>query len=108
MTAPYANDGKHGDLLFKPAENFARLCIDVADKQGLIVHTHAIGDLAVHEVAEWLEAVRKANGNSGVPHTITHLQFVRSEDTGRRFKSARRGGFLPTPVGGARGSTPST
>ena len=81
MTAPYSNTGKRGDLLFKP-ENFARLCIE-ADKQGLIVHTHAIGDLAVHEALNGYEAARKANGNSGVPHTITHLQFVRSEDVDR-------------------------
>lgn len=81
MTAPYTNTGKHGDLLFKP-ENFAKLCIE-ADKQGLIVHTHAIGDLAVHESLNGYEAARKANGNSGVPHTITHLQFVRSEDIDR-------------------------
>jgi len=84
MTAPYTNTGKHGDLLFKP-ENFAKLCID-ADKQGLIVHTHAIGDLAVHETLDGIEAARKANGNSGVPHTITHLQFVRAEDIDR-FKA---------------------
>ena len=81
MTAPYANTGKRGDLLFKP-ENFAKLCIE-ADKQGLIVHTHAIGDLAVHEALNGYEAARKANGDSGVPHTITHLQFVRSGDVGR-------------------------
>jgi predicted amidohydrolase YtcJ len=84
MTAPYANTGKHGDLLFKP-ENFAKLCIE-ADKQGLLVHTHAIGDLAVHEALNGYEAARKANGNSGVPHTITHLQFVRSDDVDR-FKT---------------------
>ncbi len=81
MTAPYTNTGKYGDLLFKP-ENFAKLCIE-ADKQGMIVHTHAIGDLAVHETLNGYEAARKANGNSGLPHTITHLQFVRSEDIGR-------------------------
>jgi len=84
MTAPYANTGTRGDLLFKP-ENFAKLCIE-ADKQGLIVHTHAIGDLAVHEALNGYEAARKANGNSGVPHTITHLQFVRGEDVDR-FKT---------------------
>jgi len=81
MTARYANTRKHGDLLFKP-DNFAKLCVE-ADKQGLIVHTHAIGDLAVHESLNGYEAARKANGNSRVPHTITHLQFVRSEDVGR-------------------------
>ncbi len=83
MTAPYKNTGKMGDLLFEPAK-FAQMCVD-ADKQGLIVHTHAIGDLAVHEALNGYEAARKANGNSGLPHTITHLQFVRSEDV-PRFK----------------------
>jgi predicted amidohydrolase YtcJ len=83
MTAPYKNTGKLGDLLFEPAK-FAQMCID-ADKQGLIVHTHAIGDLAVHETLNGYEAVRKANGNSNLPHTITHLQFVRGEDV-PRFK----------------------
>ncbi len=83
MTAPYKNTGKLGDLLFDP-KAFTQLCID-ADKQGLIVHTHAIGDLAVHEALNGYEAARTANGNSGLPHTITHLQFVREQDV-PRFK----------------------
>ena len=83
MTAPYANTGKLGDLLFEP-KKFAQLCID-ADKQGLIVHTHAIGDLAVHETLNGYEAARMANGSGGLPHTITHLQFVRADDV-PRFK----------------------
>ena len=81
MTQPYSNTGKMGDLLFKPA-NFAKLCVD-ADKLGLFVHTHAIGDLAVHEALNGYEAMRKANGDSGLPGSITHLQFVRPEDIGR-------------------------
>ena len=81
MTQPYANTGKMGDLLFKP-ENFAKLCID-ADKLGLFVHTHAIGDLAVHEALNGYDAMRKANGDSGLPGSITHLQFVRPDDIGR-------------------------
>jgi predicted amidohydrolase YtcJ len=81
MTVPYSNSGKSGDLLFKP-ENFARLCIE-ADKLGLFVHTHAIGDLAVHEALNGYEAMRKANGDSGLPGSITHLQFVRPDDFAR-------------------------
>ena len=83
MSRPYSNTGKMGDLLFKPA-NFAKLCID-ADKLGLLVHTHAIGDLAVHEALNGYEAMRKANGDSGIPGSITHLQFVRPDDF-ERFK----------------------
>ncbi len=81
MTVPYSNTGKMGDLLFTP-QNFAQLCID-ADKQGLFVHTHAIGDLAVHETLNGYEAMRKANGDSGLPGSITHLQFIRPGDVGR-------------------------
>lgn len=81
MTVPYANTGKRGDLLFRP-ENFAKLCTD-ADKLGLFVHTHAIGDLAVHEALNGYAAMRKANGDSGIAASITHLQFVRPDDVGR-------------------------
>lgn len=81
MTVPYSNTGKMGDLLFKP-ENFAKLCIE-ADKLGLFVHTHAIGDLAVHEALNGYAAMRKANGDSGLPGSITHLQFVRPDDFAR-------------------------
>jgi len=46
----------------------------------LIVHVHAIGDRAVKEALDGIAAARKANGNSGLPHTITHEQFVQPED----------------------------
>jgi predicted amidohydrolase YtcJ len=83
LTRPYRNDGHSGDLLFDPAR-FARLAI-AADKQGLIIHVHAIGDRAVKESLNGIEAARKANGNSGLPHTLTHLQIVDPEDF-PRFK----------------------
>jgi predicted amidohydrolase YtcJ len=81
MSVPYAVTGKTGDLLFEPAD-FARLCVE-ADRRGLIVHVHAIGDRAVTEALNGIEAARKANGNSGIPHTITHLQFVKPGDFAR-------------------------
>jgi len=78
LTRPYKNTGRNGDLLFDPRK-FAELCV-AADKQGLIVHVHAIGDGAVKEALDGIAAARKANGNSGLPHTLTHEQFVRPED----------------------------
>jgi len=51
-----------------------------ADKEGLIIHVHAIGDQAVTEALNGIAAARKANGNSGLPHTITHEQFVQPAD----------------------------
>jgi predicted amidohydrolase YtcJ len=74
LSKPYKNTGLSGELLFDPAP-FAVL-VTAADKQGLIVHVHAIGDRAVHEVLNAFEATRKANGNSELPHTITHVQFA--------------------------------
>ena len=78
LTKPYRNSGKSGELLFDPAR-FAVL-VTAADKQGLIVHVHAIGNLAVKESLNGIEAARKANGGSSLPHTLTHVQLVDPED----------------------------
>jgi len=78
LSKPYKNTGRYGDLLFDP-KNFAALCVE-ADKEGLIIHVHAIGDQAVTEALNGIAAARKANGNSGLPHTITHEQFVQPAD----------------------------
>jgi predicted amidohydrolase YtcJ len=78
LTKPYKNSGHNGDLLFDP-KTFAELCI-AADKQGLIIHVHAIGDGAVKAALDGIAAARQANGDSHLPHTLTHEQFVRPED----------------------------
>ena len=78
LSKPYKNTGRYGDLLFEP-KKFAELCV-AADKQGLIIHVHAIGDAAVTAALDGIAAARTANGNSGLPHTITHEQFVQPED----------------------------
>jgi predicted amidohydrolase YtcJ len=81
LSKPYKNTGRNGDLLFDP-KKFAELCV-AADRQGLIIHVHAIGDGAVKEALDGIAAARRANGNSGLPHTLTHEQFVRPEDFSR-------------------------
>jgi predicted amidohydrolase YtcJ len=78
LTKPYRNTGKSGDLLFDPGR-FAELAT-AADKQGLIVHVHALGDRAVKESLNGIEAARKANGDSHLPHTLTHIQLADPED----------------------------
>lgn len=81
LTKPYKNSGRSGDLLFDP-KRFSELVI-AADKQKLIVHVHALGDRAVKETLNAIEAARKANGNSGLPHTLTHVQIADPEDIPR-------------------------
>ncbi len=83
LSKPYRNTGRNGDLLFDP-QKFAELCV-AADKQGLIIHVHAIGDRAVTVALDGIAAARKANGNSGLPDTLTHEQFVLPQDF-PRFK----------------------
>jgi len=78
LSKPYKNTGRNGDLLFDP-KKFAELCV-AADKQGLIIHVHAIGDGAVKAALDGIAAARKDNSNSGLAHTLTHEQFVRPQD----------------------------
>lgn len=78
LTKPYKNTGHNGDLLFDP-KKFAELCV-AADKQGLIIHVHAIGDGAVKAALDGIAAARAANGDSHLPHTFTHEQFIQPED----------------------------
>ncbi len=81
LSKPYKNSGRNGELLFDP-KKFAELCI-AADKMGLIIHVHALGDGAVKASLDGIAAARKANGNSGLPHTLTHEQFVDPPDFAR-------------------------
>jgi len=78
LTRPYKNSGRNGDLLFDQS-TFNKLCV-AADKEGLVIHVHAIGDGAVQAALDGISAARVANGNSHLPHTLTHEQFVRPED----------------------------
>jgi predicted amidohydrolase YtcJ len=81
LTKPYLNTGKSVPVLFDP-KNFNDLVVE-ADRRGMIVHIHAIGDLAVKESLDAFAAARKANPTSTLPHTMTHLQFVDAEDVPR-------------------------
>lgn len=78
LTKPYKNSGRYGDLLFDP-EKFAQLCI-LANKEGLIVHVHAIGDGAVKAALDGIAASRAANPDSKLADELTHEQFVQPED----------------------------
>lgn len=78
LSKPYKNTGRTGDLLFEP-QKFAELCI-AADKRGLIIHVHVVGDAATKAALDGIAAARKTNGDSGLPHTLTHEQFVQPED----------------------------
>jgi len=81
LTKPYLNTGRSAPLLFTPAKMNA--LVAEADRRGLTVHVHAIGDLAVKAALDAFEAARKANPSGTLPHTLTHAQFVDPEDIPR-------------------------
>ena len=84
MINAYKNSGKHGSQMVDPLK-FQKFLV-AADRENLLVHIHAIGDKAVTESLDAVAAARKANNNSRLPHSITHLQCVQPSDFGR-FKT---------------------
>jgi len=81
LTKPYRNTGRSTPLLFTPAAMDA--LVTEADRRGLMVHVHAIGDLAVKASLDAFAAARKANPSGKLPFTLTHAQFVDAEDIPR-------------------------
>lgn len=75
LSEAYLNrPGYSGDNTLDKAQ-FCQL-IAKADAAQLIAHFHAIGDRAVSEALDGIACARQQNGNSGVMHSITHLEVV--------------------------------
>jgi predicted amidohydrolase YtcJ len=53
------------------------------DAAGFQVHFHAIGDRAIHEALDAVEAARQANGEGAARHQIAHVQVVHPNDLPR-------------------------
>lgn len=77
---PYSNSHKQGELLIDPA-HFGEL-VSAADARGWLVHIHAIGDRAVREALNGIEQARR-DRQSGITHSITHLQLVNPKEFAR-------------------------
>ncbi|WP_085695891.1 amidohydrolase [Pseudomonas sp. B26(2017)] len=80
MIDPYSNSHKQGELLIDP-QHFGEL-VSAIDQRGWLVHIHAIGDRAVRESLNGIAQARK-DRQSGVTHSITHLQMVNPKEFAR-------------------------
>ncbi|HEX5250878.1 MAG TPA: amidohydrolase family protein [Gaiellales bacterium] len=60
-------------------ERFVRLC----DAEGFGVHIHTIGDRAVRDSLDALEAAARANGRRDARHQLAHVQFAHRDDLPR-------------------------
>ena len=53
------------------------------DREGFQVHFHALGDRAVRNALDAVEAARQANGAGGGRHHLAHLQVIHPDDVPR-------------------------
>lgn len=73
--------GWRGEALHS-AEAFAAAAIE-ADRRGLQISVHAIGDGAVRRVLDGYKAARKANGPRDSRHRIEHIELLHPDDAHR-------------------------
>lgn len=82
MIEDYADrPGWRGEPLHS-AERFCAAAID-ADRRGLQISVHAIGDGAVRRVLDGYEAAAKANGKRDSRHRIEHIEVMHPDDLPR-------------------------
>ena len=70
-----------GEPLFTP-DQFNEICIE-ADKAGLQISVHAIGDAAVRQTLDGYGAARAANGARDSRHRIEHTEVIHPDDIPR-------------------------
>ncbi len=92
MLSPYlrhgcgcAAGGRHDGLSFVDPAALPSY-VTALDAHGFQVHFHALGDRAVREALDAIEAARQANGFNDHRHHLAHLQVVHPDDV-PRFRS---------------------
>src|SRR3990172_2261008 len=73
-----------GELLWDP--DHLKEMVAAADREGFIVHIHAIGDAATGLALDAFQFARERNGPRDARHQVTHLQLVTPSDV-KRFAS---------------------
>jgi predicted amidohydrolase YtcJ len=82
MIEPYADrPGWVGEPLFTQ-DSFNAAVIE-ADRRGLQIAVHAIGDGAVRSVLDGYEAAQRANGKRDSRHRIEHIEVIHADDIPR-------------------------
>jgi predicted amidohydrolase YtcJ len=71
------------------------LYVTALDQAGFQVHFHALGDRAVRNALDAVEAARSAHGSQGGRHHLAHLQVVHPEDIPRFAKLGATANMQP-------------
>jgi predicted amidohydrolase YtcJ len=93
---PYKLRGKkdvRGIPMIEP--ELLKKAVTQLDADGFQVHFHAIGDGAVRQVLDAIEAARTANGDLGHRHHISHIQLIHPDDQPRFRKLGVIANFQP-------------
>ncbi len=85
---PYLDAPNSTGLAMADVGTTMRQTMTDADKAGLQVRVHAIGDKANATILDHFDAVAKSNGENGRRFTIEHAQHMRMEDL-KRFGSMK-------------------
>lgn len=82
MFEDYQNDpGNNGATVLTQTE-ITDLVVDAAGRQ-IDVHIHALGERAIHEALNAIEAARNTHGDSESRYAICHIQVIADEDVKR-------------------------
>jgi predicted amidohydrolase YtcJ len=93
---PYRLKGKSDERGVPAIEpEFLKKAVTQLDADGFQVHFHAVGDGAVRQVLDAIEAARGANGYLGNRHHIAHLELVHPDDQPRFRKLGVIANFQP-------------
>jgi predicted amidohydrolase YtcJ len=81
LLEPYIGKETRGIGMHDPDE--LERIVTLLDKHGFQVHLHTIGDRAVRESLDAIEAARSTNGARDARHHLAHIQLVHPEDQPR-------------------------
>jgi predicted amidohydrolase YtcJ len=81
LLEPYVGTDNLGLGMHEP-EELARM-VTLLDAHGFQVHIHTIGDRAVRESLDAIEAAQRANGRRDARHHLAHIQLVHPDDQPR-------------------------
>jgi predicted amidohydrolase YtcJ len=86
MVEPYLDadgrgTGNRGLSFVEP--NLLKEAVTRLDAEGFQVHFHSLGDRAVREALDAIEAARRANGSNDLRHHLAHIQVVHPDDVPR-------------------------
>jgi predicted amidohydrolase YtcJ len=81
LLEPYVGTDNRG-MAMHDADELARM-VTLLDSHGFQVHMHTIGDRAVREALDAVEAAQRANGRRDARHHLAHIQLVHPEDQPR-------------------------